>query len=166
MKPLFLSKKHNCKTIRQWIGDILNSHLSIHSDWVRAHIVNCPRCQQRLTGFNRVALGLHLIKTQIHHKDLLKNANQQTLMVLHQSVRQLPQAQKLRQKQPRPKFWSRMTKYTKSISHAAACFAILLLMKFGIFTGMEKFQSEGQKAVHQYYVNNIGEDLTDDIFMA
>ena len=166
MKPLFFSKNHNCKTIRHRIGDILNSRLSVHSDWVRAHIVNCPRCQQRLTGFNRVALGLHLIKSQMHQKDLLKRANQQTLMVLHQSIQQLPQAQKLRLKQPQPKFWRRMSKYTQSISHAAACFAILILMRFGIFSGMEKFQSEGQKAIHQYYVNNIGEDLTDDIFTA
>jgi len=166
MKPLFERKNPDCKTIRHWIGDILNSRLSIHCDWVQAHIVNCPRCQRRLTGFNRVALGLHFIKSQRHPKDLLQKANQQTLMVLHQSLQQLPQAQKLRDKQPRPKFLYRMTRYSQSISHAAACLAILILMRCGIFSGMEKFQSEGQKVIHQYYVSNLGEDLTDDIFTA
>jgi hypothetical protein len=31
---------------------------------------------------------------------------------------------------------------------------------------MGKFQKEGQKAVKQYYVNQLGQDLADEIFPA
>jgi len=39
-------------------------------------------------------------------------------------------------------------------------------MKIGVFSSMDKFQTEGQKAIKQYYASHIGKDLTDEIFTA
>jgi hypothetical protein len=40
----------------------------------------------------------------------------------------------------------------------------LFLMKIGIFSSVEKFHSEGQKVLKQYYVKNVGQDLANEIF--
>jgi len=148
------------------MSEALNRQMNFHADWVQVHITQCPRCRRRIGGFNRVALGISLIKIQPHQRDLLKRANQQAINVLQHSLRSLPQANFLRQKQSAPSFWKRLAKYTHSISNAAACLLLLLLMRIGIFSGMEKFQSTGEKAIRQHYVLNLGEDLTDDIFPA
>ncbi|KPK76099.1 MAG: hypothetical protein AMJ79_08245 [Phycisphaerae bacterium SM23_30] len=165
MKKLFNQKIDNCKTIRNWIIKTLNARLSIQADWMQAHIINCPRCRQRLSGFNRVALGLSLMKSQAHNRDLLKRANQQAINVLQKSLRQLPQAEKLRRKQPKPQLCKRLGKYSPSLSNAAACLMLLLLIRIGVFSGMEKCQTAGEKAVRQHYVLHLGEELTDDLFM-
>ena len=159
-------KNESCKSIRIWLVKKLSTRFSISADWVQAHIVHCPRCRQRLSGFNRLALGFSLIKSQTHSRDLLKRANQQAIDVLQHSLRRQPQAHALRQKVPQPSFWKRLSKYSRSISHAAACLTLLLLMKIGVFSGMEKVQNSGQQAVEKYYAVHLGQELTDDIFKA
>ena len=159
-------KNENCKSIRIWLVKNLSPRFSINADWVQAHIVDCPRCRQRLSGFNRLALGFSLMKSQTHRRDLLQRANQQAIDVLQHSLRRRPQADALRQKMPRPSFWKRFSKYSRSISHAAACLTLLLLMKIGVFSEMEKFQNSGQQAIEKYYAFHLGQELTDDIFKA
>jgi hypothetical protein len=46
----------------------------------------------------------------------------------------------------------------------AACVAILVLTKVGVFSSMERFQTEGRKVVRQYYTSQVGKDLTNEIF--
>jgi len=40
----------------------------------------------------------------------------------------------------------------------------MLLMKFGVFSSMDTFQTQGQKVIKQYYTSRIGDDLADEIF--
>ena len=37
-------------------------------------------------------------------------------------------------------------------------------MKMSVFSSMSKVQAQGQKAMRQYYVSRVGEDLAEDIF--
>ena len=51
-----------------------------------------------------------------------------------------------------------------SALNVAACMAILLLMKIGVFSFMNMFQTQGQKVIKKYYANLIGDDLADNVF--
>ena len=67
---------------------------------------------------------------------------------------------------PKPKLLERCGKYAHPAANAAACIAILLLMKIGVFSSMDKFQTEGQKVVKQYYASHVGQEMADEIFTA
>ena len=91
-------------------------------------------------------------------------ANEQAISVLKHSLREAPKAVKLKQIQPEPKLMERWSRHMQPLGNMAACAAILLLMKTGIFSSMDGFQTKGQKVIRQYYSSRIGEDLTEEIF--
>ena len=162
------TKKINtpCRTIRARLYDAVTSRFGLNADWAQNHIANCPRCQRRLASAGRVNLAISIITSQPHNLDLLMRANAKTIKVLKHSLRYCPKAQKLKKILPEPKLFEKCGKYKHSLANAAACIAILLLMKTGVFSSMAKFQSESQKVVKQYYASQIGEELTDEIFSA
>jgi len=136
------------------VGD----RLIINSDLLHNHIANCPRCQRRLSGYSQVSLGLTLIKSQPHQPDLLSRANCLAVKYLKRSLRDTPKANILKQAKPRPTWLERCSRYTHSIGNAAACFAILLLLRAGIFSSMGQLQNKGTNAVNQYYRHHLGDD--------
>lgn len=167
----FRSKSQNvssnkCRQIRAWLHNIISSRLGLDADWVKNHIVNCPRCHRRLVSVGKVNLALSAMKSQPHKLDLLMRANTQAIGVLKHSLRRAPKARKLRAMRPEPKLLERCSKYMHSAANVAACIAILLLMKIGIFSSMDKFQTQGQKVVEKYYASQVGEDLADEVFSA
>ena len=91
-------------------------------------------------------------------------ANTQAIGALKHSLREAPKAKKLKICLPEPNLMEKWGKYAHTITKVAACIVILLLMKIGIFSSMDKFQTEGKKAIKQYYTKHIGKDLADDIF--
>lgn len=162
------TKKVNteCRSIRAWLYNAIASRISSDADWVHSHIVNCQRCQRRLASAGRVNLAISIVTSQPHRLDLLMRANAKTISVLKHSLRYCPKVDKLKKVLPEPKLFEKCSKYKHSLANAAACIAILLLMKSGIFSSMDKFQAEGQKVVKQYYASHLGEELTDEIFSA
>ena len=156
------SKK--CRQIRAWVHKAIISRLGLDAHWAQNHIANCPRCHRRLVSVSKVNLALSIMKSQPHKLDLLMRANTQAIGVLKHSLRRAPKAQKLKAMQPEPKLFEKCDKYTHSAANVAACIAILLLMKIGIFSSMDKFQTQGQKVVEQYYASQVGEDLADEVF--
>jgi len=157
---------NKCRQIRARLYRFVNSSLGLDASWVQNHIANCPRCQQRLAAVGKVELALSLVKSQHHHLDLLMRANVQAVGVLKHSLRQAPKAQKLKKALPEPTLSEKLSKYKHSAANVAACFAILLLMKIGVFSSMDKFQSRSQEVFKQYYAKHIGQDLADEIFPA
>jgi hypothetical protein len=95
---------------------------------------------------------------------LLMRANTQAIGVLKHSLRRAPKARKLKVILPEPKLMERFGKYGHSIVNTAACITILLLMKIGVFSSMDKFHTQGQKVYRQYYTRQVGEDLANEIF--
>jgi len=164
MKTTEANKK--CRQIRAWLYKAINSRIGLGADWVQNHIANCPRCQRRVTSLGKVNLALSVMKSQPHNLDLLMRANAQAIGVLKHSLRQAPKARKLRTLLPEPKLLERCRKYKRSVANVAACIAILLLMKIGIFSSMDKLQTEGQKVIKQYYASHVGQELADEIFSA
>jgi hypothetical protein len=155
---------NKCKQIRTWLHKAVCRRFALDAGWIQNHIANCPRCQRRLSAVGKVGLALSIIKSQPHKLDLLMRANTQAISVLKHSLRQVPKAEKLKVCLPEPNLLERCGKYGHTIANVAACIAILLLMKIGVFSSMDKFQTEGKKIIKQYYASHIGKDLTDEIF--
>jgi hypothetical protein len=155
---------NTCRCIRAWLNRAINKHVGPHANWLRSHISHCPRCQRRLIASGRVHLALSFIKAQPHRLDLLMRANKQAISVLKHSLRQAPETQELKSKLPESKPLEKYGKYGFSIGSLAACLAILILMKIGVFSSMDTVQDRGRKVMKHYYVKQIGEDLADDVF--
>jgi hypothetical protein len=107
---------------------------------------------------------MSLLKSQPHSVDLLKRANTQAIAVLKHSLQQAPEAVKLKAILPEPKLLERCRVYDRSITNVAACIAVLLFTKIGVFSFMENFQNQGQQVIKQYYISQVGEDLANEIF--
>jgi len=159
-----MNTNNNCKQIRNWLYKAIENCFSLNADWVQNHIANCPKCQRRFVTIGKVNLALSAIKSQPHNLDLLMRANTQAICVLKHSLRQTPKAQKLKTILPQPKKLERWGKYTHSVANVAACIAILLLMKIGVFSSVDKLQAEGQKVIEQYYAAHVDNDLVDELF--
>ena len=157
-------RRARCRQIRGWLYESLRNHFSLNADWVQNHIASCPKCQRRFASVSRVNLALSLIKSQPHKLDLLMRANKQAVGVLKHNLREAPKAQKLKAMQPEPKLLEICNVHKGSAANIAACIAILLLMKTGIFYSVDTCQDQGKKALKQYYINQVGEDLANDIF--
>ncbi|MHC4618668.1 MAG: hypothetical protein ACYTEQ_13055 [Planctomycetota bacterium] len=160
------NKNNKCGRIRAWLHRAAASRLSLDANWVQKHIADCPKCRRRLASISKVNLALSMIKSQPHNLDLLRRANAQALGVLKHSLRYAPKAQQLKAVRPEPKLLEKCRKYAHSTANAAACIAIVLLMKTGIFSYMNNVQTQGREVVRQYYAGQIGEDMADDIFSA
>jgi hypothetical protein len=48
--------------------------------------------------------------------------------------------------------------------NVAACLAVLLLAKAGIFVSLDKARTRGEAVMKQYYTIRAGEDLAGEIF--
>lgn len=153
-----------CKSIRDWLHKAVSSHIGFDTNWVQNHIAHCPKCQRRLVSLGKVSLALSIIKSQPHNLDLLMRANAQAIKVLKHGLRDTAKAQKLKAILPEPGLLERCDKYKHSAANAAACLAILFLLKIGIFSSVDKVQSDSQKFIKQYCASQLGDELTDEIF--
>lgn len=159
-----INKNNKCQRIRGWLSEAMIRHFDPDAQWLQNHIANCPRCQRRFISYGKVNLAISTIKSRPHKLDLLMCANIQTIDVLRHSLRKTKKAGKLKTVRPEPKFLEKYSKYTSSALNVAACIAIVLLMKVGVFSSMNIFQTQGQKVMKKYYANRIGDDLADEIF--
>jgi len=164
MKMTETNTKNKCRRISAWLYETLSRSLGPEANWLNEHIMHCSRCQKRLVSCGKVNLALSFMKSQPHGLDLLMRANTQAIAVLKHSLRSEPKAHQLKKKLPEPKLLERGSKYGHSIANFAACFAILLLMKTGVFSSMAQFNTQGQRVIRQYFARQAGEDLADEVF--
>lgn len=153
-----------CKTLRLRLAEHIAARFNLETPWIQEHLARCPRCRHRLGGFSRVSLALGFIKSESHSLDLLRQANTNAISVLQRGLREVPRAAKLRAARPEPAFWQRVVRMAYPVTRAAACLAILGLMRLGIFSSIEKVQHEGDKALRHYYTSQLGSDLSRDLF--
>ncbi len=159
-------KDNKCKRIRSWLHTAVSSRLGSEAGWLQSHVASCPRCRRRLASWGKVDLALSFIKAQPHRLDLLMRANAQAIGVLKHSLREAPKAQVLKSVLPQPKPLEKYGRYGHSVANFAACATILILMKVGVFSSMDSFQTEGQKAIKQSSGWQIGQALADAVFPA
>jgi len=164
----FVRRRLLGQSSRQHAGFFANnmygSRIDPETPWIQNHIASCPRCQRRFSALNRVNLALTLMKSRPHSKHLLSQANSQTIGVLQHSLRKTDKAQTLKSLLPNPTVRDRMCLARHSIAHVAACIAILLLSKIGIFSAIKHSQMAGQKAVRHLYASHLDADTTDEVF--
>jgi anti-sigma factor RsiW len=131
---------------------------------VQRHVEHCPRCQRRLAAWSRVELALSIIKSESHRLDLLGKANSCTVKMLKRSLREAPKALVLEKARPEPSFLQRSARYRPRIANAAACVAILILTRSGLFSSLDRATTGGEKLMKQYYAAQAGEDIAEEIF--
>ncbi|MHC4529522.1 MAG: hypothetical protein ACYTEX_23885 [Planctomycetota bacterium] len=160
------NKNNKCRITKTWLYRAVNSRFGLNAGWVQQHIADCAKCRRRLASVSKVNVALSMIKSQPHSLDLLRRANAQAISVLKHGLRHAPKAHVLKAIRPEPKLWERCRKYAHSTANAAACIAILLLMKTGLFSYMDNVQTHGHEVVKQYYAHQVGQDMADEIFSA
>jgi anti-sigma factor RsiW len=153
-----------CKRARQWVSTTLRGRLGPEAGWVRDHVAACPRCRKRLASVRNVEMALDLIRSQPHSLDLLSRANAQAIGMLEHDLRGAPKARELERSRPEPSFFERFSEYRRNAMSVAACLAVVLLARAGLFSSLDKAQTGGQKAVRQYYASHSGDDLASEIF--
>ncbi len=159
-----IKANNTCRRIRAWLFTAMSSRFGPGTDWLQNHISKRLRCLRGFVSHNKVNLALSFMKTQPQKLDLLMRANAQAIGVLKHRLRQTPRARQLRTILPEPKLPERCGKYGYFAANLAACIAILLLMKTGVFSSMDKFHTETQNVIKQYYVMQVDQDIADEIF--
>ena len=129
-----IKANNESRRIRAWLFTAMSSRFGPDTDWLQNHISKCMRCLRRFVSRGKVNLALSFMKTQPHRLDLLMRANAQAIGVLKHSLRQAPRARQLRIILPEPKLLERCGKYGYSAANLAACIAIVLFMKIGVFS--------------------------------
>ncbi len=132
--------------------------------WVRRHAAHCPKCRQRLAALGRVDIALSIIKSQPHQLDLLMRANNAAIHMLSRQLREAPEAGSLKEAKPEPSLMEQWAGRQNAITNVAACLAVLMLTKAGIFTSLDKARTRGEAAMKQYYTDRAGEDLAGEVF--
>ncbi len=153
-----------CRSLRQRLLDSLGQGFGPRAGWVQRHVAHCPRCQKRLASWGKVELALSLIKSQPHRLDLLSRANACAVKMLKHSLREAPKALVLEQARPEPSLLQRSVRYRYRLTNLAACAAILVLTRSGIFSSLDRATAGGEKLIKQYYASQVGEDIAEEIF--
>ena len=162
----FKDKNKRFRRIAEWFYKAVNSRFGLESAWVQDHISQCPRCQRRLASLGRVNLAFSLIKSQPHNIDLLMRANSRAISVLKHSLRYSIKAEKLKKIKPEPTMRDKFSRYQGSVVNAAACIAILLLMKTGFANSAKKVEDQSRSILKNYYARQVGQEMADEIFDA
>jgi len=144
--------------------DSAHRRFGSEAPWVRRHAARCPHCQRRLASLTKVDLALSVIKSQPHHLDLLTRANTAAIRMLSHQLRQTEAADRLQEAKPEPPLTDRYAGHHNAILNVAACLAILLLTKAGIFASLDRARTRGEAAMKHYYADRAGEDLAGEVF--
>lgn len=160
------SRRKTCRRTSRWLRACLSHGLAPQANWIQRHLADCPRCRRRITALGKVEMALRVVKSQPHHLDLLKRANADAVRMLKHDLRDAPQARALKHSEPEPSFLERSAKIRHWATNVAACLAIALLTKSGLFISLDGANTRGEKLVKQYYINQVGEDLAQEVFDA
>jgi anti-sigma factor RsiW len=138
--------------------------IDFETPWVHRHISTCPRCQRRFAHAARVQLALSLLRSRPMELGLLGKANAKAVSVLRRDTRVKPMALALRQATPGPTLFERVRQFRGALTQMAACMAIVTLGKIGMFSSIQKSQTLGLQAMHQYYADRAGQNLADEVY--
>ena len=150
--------------MRQRLLASLGRGFGPQAEWVQRHVAGCPRCQKRLAAWGKVELALSVVKSQSHRLSLLSEANSCAVKMLKHSLREAPRAHALEEARPEPSFLQRSAGYRHRVANAAACVAILVLTRSGLFTSLDRATAGGEKLMKHYYATQAGEDIAEEIF--
>ena len=154
----------SCRFLRQRILASLGKGIGPQAGWIQRHVASCPRCQKRLAAWSKVELALSIVKSQPHRLDLLSKANSCTVKMLKHSLRETLRAHVLEEARPEPSFLQRSARYHHRVMNTAACIAILVLTRSGLFASLDRATTGGEKFMKQYYATHAGKDIAEDIF--
>jgi hypothetical protein len=113
-----------------------------------------------------VDLALRIIQSQPQPLDLLMRANTAAVRMLNHPLRDAAHERRLDQSKPEPSLLQRWRKYENNVTNVAACVAILLLTKAGLFSSFDSARTEGRQAMKQYCATQAGQEIADELFQS
>ena len=134
-----------CRRTLNRVADSAYRRFGPGAPWVQRHAAACPRCRQRLAALGKVDLALSVIKSQPHRLDLLMRANNAAIHMLSRQLREAPETGDLKEARPEPSLVQRWAGCQSAVINVAACLAVLLLTKAGIFTSLDKARTRGRR---------------------
>jgi anti-sigma factor RsiW len=155
-----------CRRIRKRLAEAFTGGFRFEAEWVQNHIASCPKCQRRFAAIGRVNLAIQALKSQPQKLDLLMQANSRAIKVLKHALREAPKADSLKHALPEPRMLEKCAACGRPLLNAAACLAIVFLIRIGVFSSITHFREQGQKAIKGYYTKNLGRDIADEFFSA
>lgn len=115
------------------------------------HIRTCPACAQQVRQANRVHASFALLRTQPAPPNLLPRANSRALRMLRRAARASAAAHRLLRMRPGLTRWQRFEVHLARWSVGVAAAFILLLMRFGMMSGIAKTEATGQALVENWH---------------
>lgn len=148
----------------RWRRVFIRTGIDVEAPWIQRHIAVCPRCQRRFAHVGRVQVALSLLRSRPMDLSLLGRANAKAISSLQHGVREVAKARALRVITPEPTLLERIRPWRGSLSQAAACLALVTLGKIGVFSSFQSAQTAGQRVMRDYYTNQAGQDLADEVY--
>jgi len=158
------SRAGSCRHTRQWFLAAIRRGLGPEAGWVQRHMASCPRCCRRAAAWRRVELGLRVVKSRPHGLSLLQKANAEAVRMLTHELRDTAQAHELTNPDPEQPFLGWAARHRHRLTNVAACVAILLLTRSGLFSSLNRLNRDGEAYVRHYYASQAGEDLAGEVF--
>ena len=123
-----------------------------------AHIEHCPACADRVRRVNQVHASLTLLGSQPLPANLHARANGRALRMLRRVTRASAAAANLLRMRPNLSPWQRAQLYIARASLSAVAAVIVLVVRVGIISGIERTEAMGQALAAAHWDRHIDPD--------
>lgn len=114
------------------------------------HIRSCPSCAERVRRISEVQAGLTLLRTQRTPVNLQARSNGRALRMLRRAARASAAAKRLLAARPDLTRWQRAQLHLTRISMGMAAAFLILVIRTGVATGLQRTEQTGQLLVSQW----------------
>ena len=122
------------------------------------HVRVCAACAAHVRRVNEVCVGLKLLRTTAIPAGLPKRANSRALRMLRRAARASASAARVLKMQPGLSIWQRAGLHAKRMSMGVAASFMMLVLRAGLFGGLEKTQTLGEQLAQDHWDRHIDPD--------
>jgi anti-sigma factor RsiW len=122
------------------------------------HVERCPACADRVRRVSQVHASLMLLGSQPLPANLHARANGRALRMLRRVTRASAASADLLRMRPNLSPWQRVQLYVARISLSAVAALIVLIIRVGILSGLERTQALGQALASAHWDRHIDPD--------
>ncbi|UCD28234.1 MAG: hypothetical protein JSV03_14265 [Planctomycetota bacterium] len=122
------------------------------------HIDECPGCARQVRRVNQTHASLALLRTQPTPRQFWTKSNNRALRMLRRIARASAKANHLLRIGPNLSRWQRARIHIARASLGAAAAFLIMFMRAGVFTGLEKTQDYGEALASLHWERHIDPD--------
>jgi hypothetical protein len=119
------------------------------------HVITCAGCADFVRQLSEVHAGLTLLSTQTAPPDLHARASARALRFLKRAARATAAAQRLLRMRPQLTPYQRAYIHLSRVSVGAAAAVVMLAMRSGLLTGIERTRQAGEQLAEAHWQRHI-----------